>query len=294
MLIDAADSEHGQAIVNYLWNLKISKIDILVATHPHEDHIGGMPAVLSAFTFGKVWDSGYVHTSDIYEKFLTTILNKKIPYGKPRAGFSQKVGTATVQVLSPVQLLSGTDSDANNNSLILRIVYGRTSFLLAGDIQDEGRAAVKSWPKSTVLKVSHHGAANGTNAAFLKAVAPSYAVISVGAQNDYSHPNAGVVSLLKASCRNIYLTSTSGACVFSTDGSTVQALTMKGNADNPGMVAVPVQQPASSSSYIGNANSKVFHRPSCSRLPDQGNRVYFNARNDALAAGYQPCRICDP
>jgi competence protein ComEC len=176
MLIDAGTRDAGQAV---------SKIDILCVTHPHEDHIGGMADVLANFTVEKVWDSGYVHGSKTQERLLQTIKEKGIRYGKPKAGFSQSVGTAKIDVLAPVRELSGTDSDANNNSIVFRISYGKISFLFTGDMEGDERATVGTFPKTTVLKVAHHGSRNGTDRKFLSQVKPQIAIISYAIGNSY-------------------------------------------------------------------------------------------------------------
>jgi len=179
MLVDAGDRDAGPTVVHYLRSRGVKRIDILVASHPHADHIGGMPSVLAAFPVGKAWDSGYNHGSRTQEDFLRTIKAKGIRFGRPKAGFGEKVGEVAVAVLAPPPTpLLGTESDANNNSLVLRIAYGSVSFLLPGDMEREERATVARWPHSTVLKVAHHGSRNGTDLAFAKAVSPQYAVVS--------------------------------------------------------------------------------------------------------------------
>jgi competence protein ComEC len=190
MLVDAGDSSHGQTVVNYLHACKVPRIDILVATHPHEDHIGGMADILTTFQIGKVWDSGYNQGSRVQRQFLTTIKAKGIRFGTPKAGFLERIGDAEIKVLAPNQLMSGTDSDANNNSIVMRIVYGKISFLLTGDMEGDERGTISQWPACTVLKVAHHGSRNGTDSAFLGAVSPKIDIISVASHNDYGHPHS--------------------------------------------------------------------------------------------------------
>lgn len=302
MLVDAGDSDHGQTVVSYLQSLKISKIDILVASHPHADHIGGVGDVLSAFSIGKVWDSGYDQGSQVQRRFLQTIKEKGIRYGIPKAGFSEKVGTARIDVLAPVRLLSGTESDTNNNSLILRITYGKISFLLMGDAESEERATVSHWAKSTVLKVAHHGSRNGTDIAFLRAVAPKIAVISVAAQNSYGHPHPETMTALKNAKVKVYTTATSGTVAVSTDGNTIHVYSAtavstvpkaSGAGEYIGMQAklAPSKAPMV---LIGNKNSHVFHRPTCSSLPAPKNRIMLSSRDEAIAQGFRPCGRCRP
>lgn len=291
MLVDAGDREHGRAVVDYLRSLKISCIDILVATHPHEDHIGGMADVLSAFKIGRVWDSGYNHGSKQQQQFLLTIKEKGIRFGTPRAGFSECVGNARIDVLAPSHLLSGTDSDANNNSLVLRVLYGKISLLLTGDMEGAERSTIPSFPRSTLLKVAHHGSGNGTDAAFLHAVSPEVAVISAAAQNRYGHPHPETLAALKSIGARTLTTATSGTVVITTDGGTITVNTTK---SGPALIDASGNASAGHGQYIGNLRSHIFHCPSCSTLPAEKNRVYFDSRSRAVSAGYRPCRRCSP
>ncbi|MHB1001857.1 MAG: ComEC/Rec2 family competence protein [Armatimonadota bacterium] len=285
MLIDAGDREHGQTVVKYLQSRHARKIDILVASHPHEDHIGGMEDVLSSFNVGKAWDSGYNHGSLVQKRYLQTIMQKKIKFSTPKAGYTEKIGDVRIDVLAPVRIITGTDSDANNNCLVLRITYGSVSFLLPGDMESEERATVRTWLQSTVLKVSHHGSRNGTNAAFLKVVAPKIAVISVAAQNDYGHPHPEVLKLLQNT--KVYTTAKSGTVVISTDGKTLDVKTLGATVTAPPTVSGVGE-------YIGNVRSHVLHRSTCSSLPAEKNRIKMSSRDDAIAKGYKPCGRCKP
>jgi len=300
MLVDAGSRSSGSTVANYLRQRKVSKIDILVASHPHEDHIGGMLAVLDAFQIGKVWDSGYVHGSRTQENFLGTVRAKGIRFGTPKAGFTQDIGDTRIDVLAPVRALSGTNSDANNNSIVIRLTYGQISFLLTGDMETEERNTVSSWPKTTVLKVAHHGSRNGTDRYFLSAMSPQIAVISYGAGNSYGHPHAETVSALQNAKVKIYSTADSGTVQLSTDGKTVSVKTL-GPSQKSRIGSSSKKQPSlqagsgdGAGNYIGNVNSKIFHLPNCSSLPAEKNRIYFNTRDEAINQGYRPCKKCNP
>lgn len=217
MLVDAGTRKGGRSVVSALKSKGIRTIDILVATHPHEDHIGGMAEVLRSFSIGKAWDSGFVSASRTQQLFLEEIKSRGIRYGRPKAGFKQKVGEVEITVLGPVRMLSGTNSDANNNSLILHVAFGRVSFLLTGDVELEGRRSVGVFPPATILKASHHGSWTGTDATLLKQVNPELAILSYGRKNSYGHPHKQTLDLLKgASIR--YLGTPAGSVVVKTDG----------------------------------------------------------------------------
>lgn len=274
MLVDAGDPNHGETVVKYLRSLNISKVDILVATHCHTDHIGGMPDVLAGFIIGKAWEPGYDDGSEPRKQFLQNLNDRGIPYGIPKAGFTQKIGTARIDMLAPVKMLSGTERDANNNSLVLRVSYGNVSFLLMGDMELEQCATVASFPKSTVLKVAHHGSQNGTSAKFVKEVSPQIAVISVAAKNDYGYPHSATLAVLNDAKSALFMTSTNGTIVITTDGNTIDTK------------AISASQTSDNRQYIGNVKSMVYHLPSCTSLPQLRNRVYFNSSNEAISRGY--------
>ena len=144
---------------------------------------------------------------------------------------------------------------------------------------------------ATVLKVGHHGGDTSSSAEFLQAVGPEYAVISVGAGNSYGHPNGDVLSRLAAVGATVYRTDKQGTVCCASDGETVTFTFEKSapQSENPTPAA-----PETVAGYIGNANSKKFHRPTCGSLPEPQNQVTFQTRQQALDAGYSPCARCNP
>ncbi|MDR0649049.1 MAG: MBL fold metallo-hydrolase [Synergistaceae bacterium] len=219
-LVDSGTRKSAGKLVAKLRRLGVSKIDLVVATHPHADHIGGMKDVINSFEVGKVWDSGYNHGSPVQREMLETIRDKKIRFGRPRAGFVEKRGGATIEVLAPKQPISGTQSDPNNNSIVLRVAYGEVSFLMTGDIEEAGRARAGPFPKSSVLKAAHHGSANGTDDKLMTDVRPEIAVLSYGRGNQYGHPHKAVLKLLKKHGTRVYATA-DGDITITTDGKTL-------------------------------------------------------------------------
>jgi competence protein ComEC len=287
LLVDAGDREHGEAVVAYLRERGVKRVDIFALTHPHDDHIGGAPAVLAAFPVGKVWDSGHSHGSRIQQQVLKEIRERKIRFGLPRAGFLETIGQARLEVLAPGEkLLTGTDSDANNNSLVLHLRYGATSLLLTGDMEAE-EEATRAWPRCEVLKVAHHGSRSGTNRAFLTAVAPQLALISCGADNPYGHPHPETRRALAAVGVKTLVTAEDGTIQVTTDGQQITHRVL-------GTTETASRAGRGGQGYIGNRTSSVFHRPSCTSLPAPSNRIHFRTRAAALAAGYRPCSRCHP
>lgn len=199
ILIDAGPEDAGKRLVKELKKLGIKKIDLLVATHPHSDHIGGMIRVMSNFQIGKIWDSGFIHGSPIQKNFYSAIQKKNIPFGRIKRGHSEKMGDVLIEVLAPARLIRGTKQDANNNCLVLNIKYGSTDFLMLADMEREQHSTIRPLPRAAVLKAAHHGSRNGTNMSLLGEVRPSVIILSYGSNNSYGFPHKEVVRAITAS-----------------------------------------------------------------------------------------------
>ena len=218
VMVDAGTRKAAADLVSKLRRLGVRRIDILVASHPHEDHIGGMTKVIESFEIGRFWDSGYNHGSSIQQTMLATIQEKGIRYGRPKAGFKEMIGDVTLEVLAPGETaITGTASDANNNGIVLLVTYGGVSFLMMGDVEYRGRQAIGRFPEAAVIKVSHHGARNGTDKKLLGEVAPRVAILSYGRGNSYGHPHKETMKLLEQGGVSIYATE-DGDISLNTDG----------------------------------------------------------------------------
>lgn len=177
-------------------------LDLVILTHADDDHIAGLIPVLERYRVGRVLDSGYEHVSPMYERWLELIEEKGIPSHLARAGMRIGAGNGVeLVVLHPgTELMQYTDADANNNSVVVRLVMGQVSFLLPGDIEkaaEDVLVASEQELTSTVLKVPHHGSSTSSSAVFLKAVNPELVVISVGADNRFGHPSPQVLERLE-------------------------------------------------------------------------------------------------
>ena len=190
MLVDAGTRDTGIKVINYLKKAGIKKIDYLVVTHPHEDHIGGMAAVIRVFNVGGIYLPKATHTTKTYIDLLETIQSKGLKTTAAEAGIKIiDSGGLSVLVLAPK---SAVYEDMNNYSVVIKLTYGEIGFLLTGDAlaQSEKEMLAKgSGLKADVLKVGHHGSYSSSSQGFLNAVNPKYAVISVGAGNDYGYPH---------------------------------------------------------------------------------------------------------
>ncbi|OIQ60342.1 hydroxyacylglutathione hydrolase [Moorella thermoacetica] len=219
ILIDAGTNEAGPAVVQYLKQYAVVKLDYVIGTHPHEDHIGGLDQVIKIFPVGKVYLPRVTNNTASYRDLLLAIKNKGLKVTEARAGVSLPLGDG-VQALFINPVKENYD-DLNDWSAVLRLTYGQTSFLFTGDAgsaAEEGMLASRQPLRADVLKVAHHGSRTATGTAFLKAVAPAYAVISAGKGNDYGHPHAQTLQRLQQAGVKVYRTDRDGTITVVSDG----------------------------------------------------------------------------
>ena len=196
MLIDGGNGKDSSLIYSYLKSHDVSHLEYIVATHAHEDHVGGLAGALNYATVGTAYCSVDEYDSETFGDFVKYLAKQDKEITIPNVGENFKLGSADVKILA----VNGNAADHNNASIVLRIKYGDTSFIFTGDAEREVEEKVLNSGyelESTVLKVGHHGSENSTSYAFLRQVAPKYAVISVGEDNIYGHPTEGTLSRLR-------------------------------------------------------------------------------------------------
>jgi beta-lactamase superfamily II metal-dependent hydrolase len=217
VLIDGGEHRHRQAVIDELRAAEISRLCYVVATHPHSDHIGALTTILRDFEIGTLLLPDVTNNSETFENFLEAIENHDIEIKIPIAGENILAGNIFMQIISPP---SENFPGINDNSIVLRMVHGETAFLFTGDAESaaENFMLANYNLRADVLKVSHHGSRTSTSDAFLDAVSPAIAVISVGANNRYSHPHTEVLARLSARGAKIYRTDEIGTVRLITDG----------------------------------------------------------------------------
>ena len=226
MLIDGGKPEKSSYIYAWLQQHGLSFLDVIVATHVDADHIGGLSGALNYASVGTAYCPVTTGTTETFQSFVKYLAQRGKKITVPTAGETFALGGAQVQILGPLHRAE----DSNDNSIVLKVSFGATSFLFTGDAeraeeQDLLNAGVNL--QSTVLKVGHHGSDTSTSYPFLRAVAPQYAVISVGAGNSYGHPTEAVLSRLRDAGVTTFRTDMQGEITAVSDGQTINFSTAK-------------------------------------------------------------------
>lgn len=217
MLIDAGEPSTSAAVVDYLNDRGIDRLEYIVCSHAHADHCGGLDAVVENFEVGTVFTSPYAGSSPSYEIFLEAVENKGLELTVPTIGESFKLGEAEFEFTGPLEEYD----NLNDDSLVMRLEYGDTSFLFTGDMTSKAeRDLVEDGAdlKCDVLKVGHHGSSGSSSYRFLYEVQPKIAVISCETGNSYGHPHEEALSRLSDAGVTIYRTDLESSIVIFSDG----------------------------------------------------------------------------
>ena len=331
MLIDGGNRADSDKMYAILKEKEIKHLEIVVGTHGHEDHIGGLPGALNYATAGLTLSPVKAFDSKAFSNFKKYADLNGGGITIPSVGDSYSLGSASVKILG---VNGGTDT--NDTSIVLKVTYGNTTFLFTGDAEREAEQAILASGEdisATVLKVGHHGSDSSTTYPFLREIMPKYAVISVGEGNTYGHPTDDTLSRLRDADVQVFRTDLQGDIYCVSDGETVTFTTeqpvstkeimsaavlpkselvvvetepqtvaaveapvqtepvVKETIAEPQTVAVPILQ------YILNTNTKKFHEPDCKsvkQMKDKNKKEFSGTRDEVIDMGYDPCGNCHP
>ncbi len=223
ILIDAGESKSADDIISFLEEQGISRLDYVIATHPHADHIGGMQEVIEAFDVGEIYMPKVEHDTKTYENLLLAIQEKGLRIHTAKDGVSlMEEGGVSAQFVAPC---ADSYKDLNNYSAVLRLTYGDVSFLFMGDAEQASEEQITADVSADIIKLGHHGSSTSSSQEFLEAVSPSAAIISCGAGNSYGHPHEETLRTLDLLGIETYRTDQDGTVTVTTDGTTYQIQT---------------------------------------------------------------------
>lgn len=288
-LIDAGTRAGRKDLVKHLKGLKVNKIDYLIGTHPHEDHIGGLPEVIRNFEIGKVYLPNKTNNTAIFEELLNEIKNHDLKISEGKTGVNIiDSKDLKFNIIGP----SKEYSDINNNSIVTKITYKDFSAIITGDAEKQAELDMIEEGhnlKANILRLGHHGSNTSSTEEFLNQVNPEYGIISLGRDNNYGHPHREVLELLEEKNIIALRTDELGNITIQTDGIKINFLTdISGNKPVNNNRDINLKE----DSYIGNLNSKIFHVEDCNSLPNRENQIIFSSIEEALEEGYKPHSVC--
>lgn len=310
VLIDAGNNGDATTIVNYLKSKNISKLDFVIATHTHEDHIGSLDTVIKTFDIGQVVMPKETSNTQTFRDVITAMTQKGLKPLEAKAGVKLDFGSEVyAELLAPNS--SGYE-DINDYSAVLRLVYGKNSFLFTGDAETQSESEMLhlgNQLKADVLKVGHHGSRTSSTLSFLKLVAPKYAIISVGTGNSYGHPTGDALNRLNSIGATIYRTDESGTIVCESDGETITFKTLGASIQPRAPSSTPttthttgtnvVAKPTSAPSQSDNQGVNVYGTKTGAKYHSDGCRYLSKSKipmtlSAAKSSGLTPCSVCKP
>jgi competence protein ComEC len=222
LLIDSGPIESVSKLMRYLRKQNIDKLDYVVATHPHEDHIGGMSAVIKKYPIRKFYAPKKITQTKTFENMVNSLKSKNLKIDVARPGINLDLGKSVrCEILAPI---SNNYENLNNYSAVIKITYGNSKFLFMGDAEklSENELLENGYDLSCdILKIGHHGSSSSSSKPFLDATNPKIAIISCGKNNDYGHPHHQTLNELKKRKIQIYRTDVDGSVVFLSDGNAI-------------------------------------------------------------------------
>lgn len=329
MLIDAGENNQGTTVVNYLKEQGVKKLDYVIGTHPHSDHIGGLDTVIHSFDVGKVILPDVIHTTKTFEDVLDAIAENGLKITKAVVGNTYSLGASSFTIVAP----NASDyDDLNDYSVSIKFINGENSFLFTGDAEKISEAQMLSNDidlSADVLKLGHHGSSSSSHDKFLDEVKPDYAVICVGVDNSYGHPHKETLQKLKNRNIKVFRTDIQNTIIFTSNGKNITinkdpyTIAQSDFKNNNTVATSGKKDEAKSSNTKGSSNSYTSNNTNKTNTSNNNNPGKSDSRNiivhitktgskyhvggcrhlksdieatlgEALAKGLEPCGTCNP
>ncbi len=290
-MVDGGPTDASSVVYTYLKNHDIQHIKYMFASHPHEDHIGGLSGALNYAQVDQLFCSCDSYNSPSFKNLQKYASKQDLSIQVPSVHDKFSLGSALIEVIGPLV----PNNNVNNECLILRITHGDNVFMFTADAErDEEQSLIDAGVSlsSTVLKVGHHGSRDATTYPFLRAIMPTYAVISCGADNSYGHPTEETLSRLRDANVRLFRTDLQGNITMESNGESLVLKTERNfDIDTIG------SGNSAQGTYVLNKRTMKFHRPECERaqsISPANREEYTGDRLTLITQGYSPCGKCDP
>ncbi len=300
LLVDAGEYRNVSSVIGALGASGLSRLDYVIATHPHSDHVGGLSEVFRRYAVGTAYDIGRVHPTSSYEFYLDAVRDSKARFALIRAGSSFKLGAnVSITFIWPDKDLP---QDLNDASAVFHLKYGDFDALFMADCGTVTEGLLLKAGKVAaveLLKVGHHGSRHSSSSDFLRAASPDLGIIFAGKGNDYGYPQQDTLRRLKDAGTQVMRTDLDGSITVTSDGKSWWASAENGQkavSQGASATATTAKTVPGKPVYVGSLSSSVFHLSDCEAVASiaKANLVTYFSREDAVNKGKRPCKICNP